>query len=97
MNAHTPMVVAAAKALCKRTSAACEINAKSDWIGYSEEYLDDAQAALDASGALDLLAELQNIADADPSKWAKETQDQFQPWAQSRARAAIAKATEVHL
>ena len=41
----------------------------------------------------DLLAELQNIANADPRKWDEETRDQFQQWAQSRARAAIAKAT----
>jgi len=40
----------------------------------------------------DLLAELQNIASADPSKWDKETRDQFQQWAQGRARAAIAQA-----
>ena len=43
----------------------------------------------------ELLAELQNIANADPSKWDEETRDQFQQWAQSRARAAIAKATGV--
>jgi hypothetical protein len=40
----------------------------------------------------DLLAELQNISNADPSKWDKETRDQFQQWAQSRARAAIEQA-----
>ena len=42
--------------------------------------------------APDLLAELQNIANADPSKWDEETRDQFQQWAQGRARAAIAQA-----
>jgi hypothetical protein len=40
-----------------------------------------------------LLAELQNIANANPSSWDEETRDQFQQWAQNRARAAIAKAT----
>lgn len=40
-----------------------------------------------------LLAELQNIAAADPRKWDAETRDQFQQWAQNRARAAIAKVT----
>ena len=40
-----------------------------------------------------LLAELQNIANANPRTWHEETRDQFQQWAQSRARAAIAKAT----
>lgn len=40
----------------------------------------------------ELLDELRNIADADPSKWDAEVHDQFQQWAQSRARAAISKA-----
>jgi hypothetical protein len=41
----------------------------------------------------ELLAELQNIANANPRKWDEEVRDQFQQWAQNRARAAIAKAT----
>ncbi len=41
----------------------------------------------------ELVAELQNIANADPRKWDAEVRDQFQQWAQNRARAAIAKAT----
>ena len=41
----------------------------------------------------ELLAELQNIANANTRTWHKETRDQFQQWAQNRARAAIAKAT----
>lgn len=45
------------------------------------------------SAAPELLAELENIANADLSKWAPEVRDQFREWAQSRARAAIAKAT----
>ena len=44
------------------------------------------------AAAPNLLAELQNIANADPSKWDADMRDQFQQWAQSRARAAIAKA-----
>mgnify|MGYP000864524239 CR=1 FL=1 len=44
------------------------------------------------SSALELLEELQHIANADPSNWYEEARDQFQQWAQSRARAAIAKA-----
>lgn len=40
-----------------------------------------------------LRAELENIACADPRQWHEETRDQFQQWAQSRARAALAKAT----
>ena len=45
------------------------------------------------AAAPDLLAELQNIANAKPSGWDEEMRDQFREWAQSRARAAIAKAT----
>lgn len=44
------------------------------------------------TGRLDaLLAELENIANADPSKWDESMRGEFQAWAQSRARAAIAK------
>lgn len=50
-----------------------------------------AHAALIAA-APELYAELQNIAHADPSTWLPETRDQFREWAQSRARAALAKA-----
>ena len=52
---------------------------------------DRANARLIAS-APELLAELQNIANADPRNWNEEMRDQFQQWAQNRARAAIAKA-----
>lgn len=45
------------------------------------------------AAAPDLLSELQNIANAKPETWDEETRDQFQQWAQNRARAAIAKAT----
>ena len=41
----------------------------------------------------ELVEELRNIANATPSKWDAEVRDQFQQWAQNRARAAIAKAT----
>jgi chromatin segregation and condensation protein Rec8/ScpA/Scc1 (kleisin family) len=40
----------------------------------------------------ELLAELRNIADADPSTWEPDVRDQFRQWAQNRARTAIAKA-----
>lgn len=40
----------------------------------------------------ELLAELKNIANADPSSWEADVRDQFRPWAQNRARHAIAKA-----
>lgn len=59
---------------------------------------DDATEQSDlilAAAAPDLLAELQNIANANPSTWDAETRDQFQLWAQNRARSAIAKATGI--
>lgn len=47
------------------------------------------------AAAPDLLAELKNIANANPKNWDAPFNDtaSFQEWAQSRARAAIAKAT----
>jgi len=42
------------------------------------------------AAAPDLLAELQNIANADTSKW--DDPSDFKAWAQNRARAAVAKA-----
>lgn len=44
------------------------------------------------AAAPDLLAELENIANARPDKWDDEVRDDFKGWAQSRARYAIAKA-----
>ena len=46
------------------------------------------------AAAPDLLAELQNIANANPLNWDAPCNDfaTFYAWAQSRARAAIAKA-----
>lgn len=38
-----------------------------------------------------LRAELENIANANPSTWEEDVRDQFQQWAQNRARLAIAK------
>lgn len=53
----------------------------------------DANARLIAA-APELLAELQNIANANTSDW--DDPSDFKAWAQSRARAAIAKATGEH-
>ena len=44
------------------------------------------------AAAPELYAELQNIANADPTKWDEDTRDQFQQWAQNRAKSALAKA-----
>ena len=40
----------------------------------------------------ELLKELRNIAKANQREWGEEMRDQFQQWAQSRARHTIAKA-----
>lgn len=37
-----------------------------------------------------LLAELENIANVEPAQWDADVRDQFQPWAQNRARSAVA-------
>jgi hypothetical protein len=39
-----------------------------------------------------LVAALRAIAEANPRAWEEDMRDQFQPWAQNIARAAIAKA-----
>lgn len=43
------------------------------------------------AAAPEMFETLQRIATADPSTWDEEVRDQFRQWAQSRARAAIAK------
>ena len=40
----------------------------------------------------ELLQELRFIADARPSTWEPDVRDQFQQWAQNRARTAISRA-----
>jgi hypothetical protein len=45
----------------------------------------------------ELLTELQNIANANPSDWGVDLRDQFTEWAQSRARHAVAKAETARL
>lgn len=44
----------------------------------------------------ELVEELKNIANANPAKWDEDTRDQFQQWAQNRARVALAKLEESH-
>ena len=60
---------------------------------HSDEYVASLQSKvmrLEAQNAK-LLAELKNISNANPRTWGSES-DQFQAWAQSRARHAIAEA-----
>lgn len=83
---YTPMVVAAAKALCKRNADGGGINYDDNWRLYSSEWLADAQAAIDASGAHDLLEALRGWI------WARET-GASEELAEEYARAALARAT----
>ena len=61
----------------------------SAWVARGGSVSSEANARLIAA-APDLLDELQNIANASPHTW--DDPSDFQGWAQSRARAAIAKA-----
>lgn len=63
------------------------VTARESWINEQT-----ANARLIAA-APDLLAELQNIANAEPSHW--EYPGDFRAWAQNRARTAIAQAIGV--
>lgn len=86
---HTPMTVTAARVLNKRAAEACGIDADDQWMIHGDEFLDDAQAMLDASGAMNLLAALQSLIDMDVAyqRGPKVAE------AVESARAAIAKAT----
>ena len=53
-----PMVVAAARVLSQRNAEQCGIDADDMWKQYGEDFIADAQAALDAAGGPELLAAL---------------------------------------
>lgn len=54
MTTQHPMVVAAARALCKRASDACNVDHDDTWKVYGESFLEDAKAVLEAINALGL-------------------------------------------
>ena len=62
--------------------------------GLKNAWLNKAAAELRRLHAenAELIQELRNIASANPREWDEEMRDQFQQWAQSRARHTIAKA-----
>lgn len=77
-----------------RTQAAAELrrlhqSEREGWR-YADE-LEQERQRLHGVNA-EMFAELKYIAYANPKTWYEEMRDQFQQWAQSRARAAIAKA-----
>ena len=88
-----PMVVRAARALCIRASETCGVNYDDNWKTYSDEWLTDAQAMLDAVGAPDLLEALQRL--LPHAAWMQSCSHDDDGIARDleRARAAIAKAT----
>jgi hypothetical protein len=68
---HTPMVVAAARVLAQRAAAQCNVDAEDNWKVYGEDYLREAEAALNAAGAPELLEALQQ-AKAEIEWWQDE-------------------------
>lgn len=79
-----PMVVAAARELCKRASEACNVDFEDNWKIYGGDFIADAEAALKAAGALELLEALRDMV-SDHADLSDKTL--------AFARAAIAKAT----
>lgn len=60
---YGPMVVAAARVLCKRSAEQCNVDFQDSWKFYSEDYLADDAAALDAAAAPELLEALTTLHD----------------------------------
>ena len=93
MSKHTPMVVAAAKALCRRGAEQCCVDFDDSWKVYGDEYLTDAQATLEAAGVPALLAALQSAADS-LAQMALDRNDQELADLALNLRAAARGATE---
>lgn len=86
---HTPMEIKAARILCERSADSCGVDRDDNWSIYSEEFKDDAKAMLDACGALDLIAVLQELQES-ASYWSEYD---VPIGIVDRINAAIAKAT----
>lgn len=87
---HTPMVVAAARALCKRGAEQCNVDFEDSWKVYGDLYLEDAQAALQAANAQELIRALKECAAVCAGEMTTKN-DLIN--ALELARAALAKAT----
>ena len=57
-NKHAPMVVGAARALCRRDSDLCNVDFDDNWKLYGDGFLMDAQVALESAAAPVLLEAL---------------------------------------
>jgi len=62
---------------------------KNGWRSFEEIKMDDAYELHAANAYPRLVKELQNIANADPSKWDDDMRDQFREWAQNRANSLL--------
>lgn len=58
---HTPMVVAAAREMCRLASQMCGVDNDDNWKTYGEGYLAEAASVLEAAGLPALLSELKNV------------------------------------
>ena len=63
MSTAHPMVEKAARAWCKRHAEACGLDEATLWAEREAGFLTEAQAALEACGALELLALAEQYAD----------------------------------
>lgn len=52
MSFTQEQIVAAARALCNRTSEACNTNADDEWTHYSDSFKEDARVALEAAAGI---------------------------------------------
>lgn len=57
-----PMVVAAARELCKRASEACNVDFEDNWKIYGSDFIADAETALEAADVPQLLNDLRAAA-----------------------------------
>lgn len=64
MSKH-PMVIKAARELCKRASNDCNVIEQDNWAIYGEDFIADAEAMLNAAGAPDLLQALEGLLSLD--------------------------------
>lgn len=80
------MVVAAARALCKRGAEQCNVNFEDSWKLYGNDYLEDARTAFKAASVDDLLDTVVRLEYAAMDITCERTT------IRNAARAAIAKA-----